>query len=202
MLISRSLAPPWPGVPQSIVGTLLALVEAHGFAPNGLRRYYLNRSQPPLLSQVGGRGGGLSTIQRQQAPRHPALHAAAVWVADPEARPALCCPRRPQMVAAVHAAAPDAALLQRALAALQREHSYWTSGPKLVVLRGPDGRQHRLSRYWADWDQPRPESYRCVCVAGLGGLYLASVLPLGALCSGLLVLSRQRACPGPRAFGS
>lgn len=64
------------------------------------------------------------------------------------------------MVAAVHAAAPDPALLRRALAALQREHAHWTTGPKLVVLRGPDGRLHRLSRYWAAWDQPRPESYR------------------------------------------
>lgn len=37
-----------------------------------------------------------------------------------------------QMVAAVHAAAPDPALLRRALAALQREHAYWTSGSKQV----------------------------------------------------------------------
>lgn len=43
---------------QGTVGTLLSLVEAHGFVPNGLRRYYLNRSQPPLLSQVGGVGEG------------------------------------------------------------------------------------------------------------------------------------------------
>ena len=41
-------------------------------------------------------------------------------------------PAAPQMVAAVHAAAPDPALLRRALAALQREHAYWTSGSKQV----------------------------------------------------------------------
>ena len=39
-----------------------------------------------------------------------------------------------QMVAAVHAAAPDPALLRRALAALQKEHAYWTSGAKQVWL--------------------------------------------------------------------
>lgn len=37
---------------QSIVNTLLGAVEVYGYVPNGLRRYYLNRSQPPLLSQV------------------------------------------------------------------------------------------------------------------------------------------------------
>ena len=31
---------------------LLLCVGRHGFAPNGLRRYYLNRSQPPLLPQM------------------------------------------------------------------------------------------------------------------------------------------------------
>lgn len=37
---------------QGILSTLLAMVEVHGFVPNGLRTYYRNRSQPPLLSQV------------------------------------------------------------------------------------------------------------------------------------------------------
>lgn len=32
-----------------------------------------------------------------------------------------------------------------------------------VVLLGADGQQHCLSRYWAEWDQPRPESYRWAC---------------------------------------
>ena len=39
------------------------------------------------------------------------------------------------MVAAVHAAAPDPALLRRSLAALQSEHAYWTSGAKQVRRR-------------------------------------------------------------------
>ena len=65
------------------------------------------------------------------------------------------------MVAAVHAAVPDAMLLRRALGALQQEHAYWNSGAKCVVLTSADGETHTLSRYWAAWDQPRPESYRC-----------------------------------------
>lgn len=46
--------------------------------------------------------------------------------------------------------------------ALQKEHAYWTSSPKLVRVARPDGRVYSLSRYYADWDLPRPESYRCV----------------------------------------
>ncbi|KAL4447493.1 hypothetical protein ABPG75_004712 [Micractinium tetrahymenae] len=113
---------------KDIVCILLSTVEQHGFMPNGLRSYYLNRSQPPLLSQ---------------------------------------------MVAAVHAAAPDRALLQRALAALVREHAYWTAAPKQVLLRGPDGRCHALSRYYAAWEEPRPESHR-EDVAAAEGLDAAS----------------------------
>lgn len=63
------------------------------------------------------------------------------------------------MVAAVHAAAPDAAFLRRALAALLREHSYWAAPPKAVELAGPGGRRHSLARYWADWRRPRPEAW-------------------------------------------
>lgn len=64
------------------------------------------------------------------------------------------------MVAVVHAASPDRALLQRALAALLREHAHWTAAPKQVLIRSADGRCHALSRYWAAWEQPRLESYR------------------------------------------
>ena len=64
------------------------------------------------------------------------------------------------MAMAVHAAAPDLALLRRALGALRREHAFWTAAPKQVQIRGADGRLHRLARYCATWDQPRPESHR------------------------------------------
>lgn len=37
---------------QGVVSNLLGMVEQHGFMPNGLRSYFLHRSQPPLLSQA------------------------------------------------------------------------------------------------------------------------------------------------------
>ena len=33
-----------------IVDNLVGMVEDFGFVPNGSRRYYLNRSQPPMLT--------------------------------------------------------------------------------------------------------------------------------------------------------
>jgi len=45
--------------------------------------------------------------------------------------------------------------------ALLKEHEYWTRPPKLVLI-AEGNRVHRLSRYHAAWEQPRPESYRCV----------------------------------------
>jgi neutral trehalase len=35
---------------RTVVNNLLGLVEDYGFVPNGSRRYYLNRSQPPMLT--------------------------------------------------------------------------------------------------------------------------------------------------------
>lgn len=35
-----------------MVSNLLSLIERFGFVPNGCRTYYLNRSQPPLLSEM------------------------------------------------------------------------------------------------------------------------------------------------------
>ncbi len=35
-----------------MVRNLVSLAAAHGHVPNGMRSYYLNRSQPPLLSAM------------------------------------------------------------------------------------------------------------------------------------------------------
>ena len=43
------------GMRQTATGmlrNLISLAAAHGFVPNGARVYYLNRSQPPLLSAM------------------------------------------------------------------------------------------------------------------------------------------------------
>ena len=37
---------------RGVVGNLLHCVTTYGFVPNGLRTYYLQRSQPPLLTQM------------------------------------------------------------------------------------------------------------------------------------------------------
>jgi len=35
---------------EYIIYNFLAIVEKYGFVPNGFRKYYLNRSQPPFLT--------------------------------------------------------------------------------------------------------------------------------------------------------
>jgi hypothetical protein len=52
------------------------------------------------------------------------------------------------MVRDLHEAAPqqDPGLLPRALPPLLREHTYWTSGPKQVQVRGEDGTVYNMSR--------------------------------------------------------
>lgn len=102
-------------IAKGIVLNMLHLIEMCGHVPNGNRIYYINRSQPPLLSQ---------------------------------------------MVKAVYTATQDRSFLGKALAGLIQEHSYWTSGRKVVRLQGGSGQQHTLTRYFADWDNPRPEAYR------------------------------------------
>ncbi|KAF8067132.1 trehalase [Scenedesmus sp. PABB004] len=64
------------------------------------------------------------------------------------------------MVRLVAEAGADDALPARALPALLAEHAHWTRGPKALRVAAPDGTVHALSRYWADWAAPRPESQR------------------------------------------
>ncbi|KAG6548660.1 hypothetical protein Mapa_009814 [Marchantia paleacea] len=99
---------------RGIVDNLLGMVESYGFVPNGARKYYLNRSQPPLLSQ---------------------------------------------MVRAVYEATGDVGLLEKAVPILIKEHGFWTSAPHSVSVVDAQGNQHSLSRYYANWNSPRPESY-------------------------------------------
>lgn len=65
------------------------------------------------------------------------------------------------MVRDIAAALPPAQsmlLIREALPALVREHKHWTSGAKNVLLR-LDEAELRLSRYWAELESPRPESF-------------------------------------------
>lgn len=63
-----------------------------------------------------------------------------------------------QMVQCVYAATKDILLLEQALPILIREYSRWTSGPHMVKI-SKGGRTHQLSRYYAFWNKPRPESF-------------------------------------------
>lgn len=99
------------------------------------------------------------------------------------------------MVRAVYAKTRDLSLLKRALPILLKEHAFWTSGeynspvtlnwrnwiglwdvffdsrvildsePHEVRVRDKRGEEHRLSRFWANWDTPRPESFTIVGLA-------------------------------------
>eukprot|EP00850_Spirogloea_muscicola_P006204 SM000029S10499 [mRNA] locus=s29:440833:443559:- [translate_table: standard] len=62
-------------------------------------------------------------------------------------------------VRAVYEAAGDLALLRTALPTLAEEHAFWTRDPHAVTVRDARRRTHSLSRYYAAWEQPRPESY-------------------------------------------
>ncbi|KAK3235138.1 hypothetical protein CYMTET_54640 [Cymbomonas tetramitiformis] len=97
-----------------VVENLMALLDTHGYVPNGARSYYLNRSQPPLLSQ---------------------------------------------MVMALWEASKDRRWLKQALPLLLREHSFFTEPPKAVWIVDEKGCSHCLSRYYASWEKPRPESW-------------------------------------------
>jgi alpha,alpha-trehalase len=52
----------------------------------------------------------------------------------------------------------DIDLLKMALPTLLQEHKFWNSGFHKVIIRDAHGAKHSLSRYYARWDTPRPES--------------------------------------------
>ena len=67
-------------------------------------------------------------------------------------------PMLSNMVLAVYEATQDADFLEYALPLLVSEHDYWTSAPKQVTVATANG-AFNLSRFYADWFAPRPESY-------------------------------------------
>ncbi|KAK9187750.1 hypothetical protein WN944_019149 [Citrus x changshan-huyou] len=52
----------------------------------------------------------------------------------------------------------DLDLVKKALPALLKEHQFWNSGIHKVNIQEDHGRNHTLSRYYAMWNKPRPES--------------------------------------------
>lgn len=100
-----------------VVLNLLHLARSFPFVPNGSRKYYTNRSQPPLLSEM-------VRLLVDHLPPAESLE-----------------------------------LIESALPVLLKEHTFWTSEPHVLAIRDRGGKVHRLSRYFAHWNRPRPESH-------------------------------------------
>jgi alpha,alpha-trehalase len=62
------------------------------------------------------------------------------------------------MILAIFKREQDPSLLKTALPVLLQEHKFWTTDPHIVLLEDSGCNVHQLSRYWARWDSPRPES--------------------------------------------
>lgn len=137
---------------------LLLCVGRHGFAPNGLRRYYLNRSQPPLLPQMVAALLAHLDEHREGASASAAAGAGASAEAGTEA--------------GTEAAA--AALLRMALPLLDTEYEWWMRGGEgghaVRLAAAPPRPEATLNRYVVAAAAPRPESWRedMASVAGLG----------------------------------
>ncbi|PON73594.1 Glycoside hydrolase [Parasponia andersonii] len=52
----------------------------------------------------------------------------------------------------------DLEFAKECLPALIKEHKFWTSGIHKVTIQDAQARNHTLTRYYAMWDKPRPES--------------------------------------------
>jgi alpha,alpha-trehalase len=101
---------------KNVVLNLIHCVKTHGFVPNGLRSYYLNRSQPPLLAV---------------------------------------------MVEAVWESTQDVEFLRNAVPALDVELMWWREEPRSsMVCIKTFPKAFLVSRYCANWKQPRPESFK------------------------------------------
>ncbi|KAL7140526.1 hypothetical protein ABFS83_09G125200 [Erythranthe nasuta] len=62
------------------------------------------------------------------------------------------------MVIDIYNETGDRDLVVISLPALLKEHKFWNSGKHKVIIQDGEGLNHSLSRYYAMWNQPRPES--------------------------------------------
>ncbi|RXH78054.1 hypothetical protein DVH24_040025 [Malus domestica] len=71
------------------------------------------------------------------------------------------CSQPPLLSAMVHEIykrTGDVELVRKALPALNKEHEFWNSGIHKVIVQDSKSQNHTLSRYYAMWNTPRPES--------------------------------------------
>ena len=129
----------------SLTANLIDVARSHGFVPNGLRTYYLNRSQPPMLTQM------VAALVHHSA--RPAYAAGGARATAAEAARAI---ERNGLGAQTHS------LLQDALPVLDAEYEWWMR-PNCSAVRLPaDGTRPAslLNRYEVRTNEPRPESWR------------------------------------------
>ncbi|KAK6140643.1 hypothetical protein DH2020_025614 [Rehmannia glutinosa] len=62
------------------------------------------------------------------------------------------------MVTDIYNRTGDKDLVIKSLPALLKEHDFWNSGMHKVIIQDSQGTNHTLNRYYAMWNQPRPES--------------------------------------------
>ncbi|KAG9440146.1 hypothetical protein H6P81_020311 [Aristolochia fimbriata] len=62
------------------------------------------------------------------------------------------------MILEIYKKTGDLALVKRAFPSLHKEHQFWTSGIHNLTIQDANGCIHSMSRYFAKWNQPRPES--------------------------------------------
>ncbi|XP_068655699.1 probable trehalase [Aristolochia californica] len=62
------------------------------------------------------------------------------------------------MILEIYKKTGDLALVKRAFPSLRKEHQFWISGIHNLTIQDAHGYTHSMSRYFARWNQPRPES--------------------------------------------
>ncbi|XP_009782059.1 probable trehalase [Nicotiana sylvestris] len=62
------------------------------------------------------------------------------------------------MIVEIYNRTDDLDLVRRSLPALLKEYHFWNSGIHKVTIQDAQGSNHSLSRYYAMWNEPRPES--------------------------------------------
>ncbi|CAI0408819.1 unnamed protein product [Linum tenue] len=62
------------------------------------------------------------------------------------------------MVYEIYNRTGDVKFARKALPALIKEHEFWTSGEHKITVQDGQAAKHSLSRYYAKWNKPRPES--------------------------------------------
>ncbi|KAM2938618.1 hypothetical protein FF1_038390 [Malus domestica] len=62
------------------------------------------------------------------------------------------------MVHEIYKRTGNVELARKALPALMKEHEFWNSGIHKVIVQDSEAQNHTLSRYYAMWNTPRPES--------------------------------------------